>query len=341
MDPQRARRQREPRRAPLPQAAQRDRLRRLPRRADVRRGVDGVADGVAADRRRRARLRLQVGHGVDARHPRATSRDDPIHRRYHHDELTFRMVYAFTENFVLPLSHDEVVHGKGSLLAKMPGDRWQQLRQPARCSSATSTRQPGKKLLFMGAELAQDDGVEPRPRAPLVPADRARPRGRPPLGRPPQRGCTAPSRRCTSSTATPPASSGSTPSDTAAQRALVPAPADATRRRRRPRPARAGRRQPHAGAAPGLPHRGARAAAGGSSSPTATPRSTAAAGWGNLGGVDAVERCPWSTVRASRFTLPPLGVVFLAPEGPTRNAAARPIARWAGRHEPFEIASIR
>jgi len=80
---------------------------------------------------------------------------EPVHRRYHHHELTFGMLYAFTENFVLPLSHDEVVHGKGSLLQKMPGDRWQQLAN-LRTLLAWMWAHPGKKLLFMGAEMAQD-----------------------------------------------------------------------------------------------------------------------------------------------------------------------------------------
>ena len=80
---------------------------------------------------------------------------DPIHRRYHHNELTFGLLYAFTENFVLPLSHDEVVHGKRSLLSKMPGDRWQQLAN-LRALLAWQWAHPGKQLLFMGGELAQE-----------------------------------------------------------------------------------------------------------------------------------------------------------------------------------------
>jgi 1,4-alpha-glucan branching enzyme len=80
---------------------------------------------------------------------------EPIYRRYHHHQLTFAMMYAYTENFVLPLSHDEVVHGKGSLLRKMPGDRWQQLAN-LRAYLAFMWAHPGKQLLFMGSEIGQE-----------------------------------------------------------------------------------------------------------------------------------------------------------------------------------------
>ncbi len=149
----------EPGRGGVPPGDERDRAPALPGDRDLRGGVDGLGRGDAADgpggsgRLRRPRLRHEMEHGW-MHDSLEYVQKEPVHRKYHHNEMTFSMVYAYSENYILPISHDEVVHGKRSLVSKMPGDWWQQ-RANHRAYLGYMWAHPGKQLLYMGQEFAQ------------------------------------------------------------------------------------------------------------------------------------------------------------------------------------------
>ena len=229
-------------------------------------------------------------------------------RKYHHNQLTFSIWYAFTENFVLPLSHDEVVHGKGSLIGKMPGDEWQQFAN-LRAAVRLHVDAPGQEAAVHGRRVRPAARVARTTRAssgtcsqyPLHAGVQRWVRDLNRLYREHAGAARARLQRAT-------ASSGST--------ATTPTPSVlAFLRKGARRRAGAGGLQLHAGAARATTASACRAAAAGASASTATRPTTAAAAMGNFGGLEALASCRrTATPIRSSVRLPPLAVVVLTPD---------------------------
>ena len=207
MDPEPVRRPREPRGGRLPAGDEPRRLRQAPGPRHLRRGVRPPGPRSARRSTTAASASASSGTWAGCTTRCSTWRREPIHRKYHHNELTFGLLYAFSENFVLPLSHDEVVHGKGSLIAKMPGDGWQKfanLRAYYALHVGLSRQEaavhgPGVRAGRRVVRGARPRLVAARPRAaPRRAVARARPQPALPRAR----------RRCTRATARATASSG-------------------------------------------------------------------------------------------------------------------------------------
>ena len=175
--PERPRRPREPRGRLLPPAAERGRLPRASGRADVRGGVDRVADGVAPDGRRRPRLRVQVGHGLDARHaavPAPRTDPPPLPPRRAHVPAGLRLLRELRAAALARRGRPRQGVARSGRCRATTGSG----SPTSACSSATMWAQPGKKLLFMGDELGQPDRVGPRRERRVAPAGGPAARGR-------------------------------------------------------------------------------------------------------------------------------------------------------------------